>query len=510
MISAEQEAEILRVFHAEKWKVGTIACQLHVHHDTVKRVLTQAGQAPALSSARSSIVDPYVGLIEQTLEKYPTLRASRLYQMARARGYRGGPDHFRHVVARYRPAPKAEAYLRLRTLPGEQAQVDWGYFGKFAIGRAIRPLWAFVMVLSYSRQLFVRFYPGQQMAYFLAGHVGAFEAFGGVPRVLLYDNLKSAVLERWGQAIRFNSTLLELAAHYRFEPRPVAVARGNEKGRVERAIRYLRTSFFPARTFSDHRDLSAQAELWANTEAADRPCPEERSKTVRAVLGEEKAHLLALPDNPFPCQERVETTVARTPYVRFDLNDYSVPHTYVRRPVVIYASLDTVRISYATTVIATHARSLSKGEQIECPEHIAQLVARKRQARTGRGLDRLHHLKHAQPFLIALAQCGGQLSRTISGLNELLDLYGAELLDRALHQAHAADALHVAAVRQLCEQARHAQHQAPPIAVALPATQPQLRELVVRPHALADYDHIETNPSPTESSPHDDDKSSTD
>jgi transposase len=92
----------------------------------------------------------------------------------------------------------------------------------------------------------------------------------------LYDNLKSAVLERQGDAIRFHPTLLAFAAHYRFEPRPVAIARGNEKGRVERAIRYVRDNFFAARTWRDLDDLNAQAEAWCLGQAADRPCPEDR------------------------------------------------------------------------------------------------------------------------------------------------------------------------------------------------------------------------------------------
>jgi hypothetical protein len=151
--------------------------------------------------------------------------------MVRERGYRGSPDHFRHLIACHRPRPRAEAYLRLRSLPGEPAQVDWGHFGHLDIGRAQRPLMAFVMVLSHSRQIFLRFFPDARMESFLRGHVGAFTAWGGVPRVLLYDNLKSAVLERRGDAIRFHPTLLGFAGHYRYEPRPVAVARGNEKGR---------------------------------------------------------------------------------------------------------------------------------------------------------------------------------------------------------------------------------------------------------------------------------------
>ena len=218
--------------------------------------------------------------------------------MVRERGYPGRPDHFRHLIACYRPRPKAEAFLRLRTLPGEQAQVDWAHFGHLEIGRARRPLMAFVMVLSHSRQIFLRFFLDARMENFLRGHVGAFTAWGGVPRILLYDNLKSAVLERRGDAIRFHPTLLGFAGAYRYEPRPVAIARGNEKGRVERAIRYVRDAFFAARTFTDIDDLNAQADAWCSGPAAHRRCPNDPARSVGDVFAEEKSRLLALPDNP--------------------------------------------------------------------------------------------------------------------------------------------------------------------------------------------------------------------
>ena len=213
MIARALETEILRLHQAEHWPIGTIATQLRVHHSTVRRVLAQAGVPVTHKTLRASIAEPYQAFIVQTLTRYPTLRASRLYQMVHERGYPGAPDHFRAIVARLRPRPTAEAYLRLRTLPGEwpeaspQAQVDWAHFGKLTVGRAVRPLMAFVMVLSYSRQLFLRFYLGAAMNYFIRGHVAlgqpleAFDSFNAVPRVLLYDNLKSAVLERSGDAI---------------------------------------------------------------------------------------------------------------------------------------------------------------------------------------------------------------------------------------------------------------------------------------------------------------------
>jgi hypothetical protein len=346
--------------------------------------------------------------------------------------------------------------------------------------------------LGYSRQIFLQFFFGNAMANFLRGHVAAFESWAGVPRVLLYDNLKSAVLERVGQAIHFNPTLLDLAAHYRFEPRPVAVARGNEKGRVERAIRYIRDSYFAARSFRDLADLNAQATAWCTGTAADRPCPEDRTRRVREVFADDRARLLGLPDNPFPCEECEEIRVPHTPYVRFDLNDYSVPHTSVRHTVVVHATLECVRVVDGRTVIATHARSWDKGAQIEIPEHVAELVAWKRAARHHRGLDRLHHAcPHAEAFFMAAAARAANLGSLTSGLTHLLDLYDAPTLNHALGAALLGGAPHLAAVRQLLEQHRHAQALPPPLAVALPAD-PRVRDVVVQPHDLSTYDHIPT------------------
>ena len=308
-----------------------------MHPETVARVLAQAGLPRSGPPQRPSKIDPYLPFIREMLAKFPTLTASRLHAMVWERGYRGGKSRFRAVIACHRPRPKAEAYLRLRTLPGEQAQCDWGHFGHLVIGRARRPLMAFVMVLSFSRHIFLHFFLDARMENFLRGHLGAFAAWNGIPRVILYDNLRSAVLERHGDAIRFHPTLLDFAGHYRYEPRPVAVARGNEKGRVERAIRFVRDSFFAARKFVGLDDLNAQADAWCRGLAADRRCPEDQTRSVGEVFAEEAPRLLLLPDNPYPVVEQVAVKVGKTPYVRFDQNDYSVPHTHVQRALTVLA-----------------------------------------------------------------------------------------------------------------------------------------------------------------------------
>src|SRR6185437_11001157 len=137
-----------------------------VHHGTVRRALRNAGVPTPERSARPSRIDPYLPFIRQTLERYPTLTASRIYAMVRERGYRGSPDHFRHLIAMHRPRRPAEAYLRLTTFPAEVGQVDWGHFGRLQIGRARRPLMAFVMVLAWSRQIFLQFFLDARMESF--------------------------------------------------------------------------------------------------------------------------------------------------------------------------------------------------------------------------------------------------------------------------------------------------------------------------------------------------------
>lgn len=489
-ISTEIEAEILRLYQAERWKIGTISTQLGIHHSVVRRVLAQGGEVLGEPVPRTSMADPYLPFILEVLENYPTLRASRLYDMVVQRGYTGSPGHFRRIVRRHRPRKPAEAYLRLRTLPGEQAQVDWASFGKVQVGAALRPLVAFVMVLSYSRRLFVRFYYGQAMPQFLDGHVRAFDYFGGVPRELLYDNLKSAVLERIGDAIRFNPRLIELSAHYRFKPKPVAVARGNEKGRVERAIQYVRHAFYAARQWKDLDDLNAQAQAWCEGPASMRPWPEDRSRTVRAVYESEQPRLLPLPDTRFPAEERVAVRVGKTPYVRFDLNDYSVPHDHVRRELTLIADIQAVRILDGMHVLAEHARSYDRGQQIEDIRHVEALVAEKRAAHAARGIDRLRAAAPSTAHLLAeLGHRHANLGTAVGQLLRLLDAHGAAALERAVAEAVRGRAFHVPAVRHALETAREARGLPPAMPIPLP-DDPRVRDLVVVHHPLARYDQV--------------------
>jgi transposase len=488
-IPAELAAQIERLYTVEHWRMGTIARQLHVHGDTVRRVLRDyALVVPPGVPLRASLVDPYRAFIGQTLEKYPTLTASRLYDMVCERGYAGQPSHFRFLVSAMRPRPPAEAYLRLRTLPGEQAQVDWAHFGHLQIGRARRPLMGFVIVLSYSRHIFLRFCLNARMDSFLRGHVEAFIAFGGCARTLLYDNLKSVVLEREGDAIRFNPEFLAFARHHRFEPRPVAVARGNQKGRVERHIDFIRKSFFAGRAFTDLADLNVQARHWCEGRAFDRPWPQDDSLSVRQAFAAEQPRLLALPATGYALGERLEVSVAKTPYVRFDWNDYTVPHTHVQRTLSVLADEQRVRIFDGITEVANHLRSFDRRQTIEDPTHLQALVESKRRARAHRGCDALALVAPASTELLQMAaQRGHNLGSITAALLSLLDQYGAAALQAALLDAIAREVPHPNAVRLALERSRERSGRPPALALALPEHVAR-RDAPMRTHSLASYD----------------------
>lgn len=489
-VNKETEAEILRLHYAEKWRPTTIATELRIHHSTVQRVLANNGVSYEHLRLRPSKADPYIEFIRATLGKYPRLTAARLYDMVKERGYDGAASRFRSVVARLRPRAVAEAYMRTATLPGEQAQCDWAHFGRVRIGDAERRLLAFVMVLSWSRHIFLRFYTGDAMPNFLRGHREAFEAWGAVPREILYDNLRSAVLERIGSAIRFNPQLLDLAAHYRFQPKPVGVRKANQKGRVERAIQYARGSFFAARQWTDLEDLNNQAMSWCLNTAGARRCPEDKSLTVLEAFEKEKASLIALPDNPYPVYERKDVRIGKTPYARFDMNDYSVDYRCVQQTLTVMATPDTVEIFKGSELVGHHKRCYDKGKQIECQEHIKELEEHKEAAHKHRAIDRLRHAAPtARELLNLAAERGHNLGRLTQQLTEMLDLYGPQELECAIKEALSADSPHAPAVRQALETRRSKRGLPPPINLHF-ATDSQATSLVVVPKSLDSYDDL--------------------
>jgi hypothetical protein len=338
----------------------------------------------------------------------------------------------RRFVAAERPAHH-EAFLRLRAFPGEQAQVDWASFGIVAIGRAKRKLSCFVITRSYSRAIYLEFFFDQKIESFLRGHINAFEDWNGIPRTLLYDNLRSVVLERRGDAIHFNPRFVEMQGYYHFDAKPCHVRAGNEKGRVERAIRYIRESFFAARPFTTLPDFNRQALQWRDNIANARKHPDDDSRTVADAFAEER--LMPLPVNRFDADIVVPVRSGKTIYIRFDTNDYSIPPSAVGKQLLLAASESCVRILDGANEIARHQRSYDRRQMILDPDHQDELLRLKRKAAGSVSGGRLAYaVPQCEAFLDAAFERGQSAAAQTAELVKLLDQYGPEELSIAMHE----------------------------------------------------------------------------
>lgn len=479
------EAEIRRLFYAEHWKVGTIAGQLDVHHDVVRRVLGLLPPAEA-TEPRTLRLDPYRAFITEQLGQYPRLRATRLFDMIQPRGYRGSVRTLRRWIASVRPAPHAEVFLRLQPLAGEQAQIDWAHVGALSVPGGERPLWVFLMVLAYSRALWA-----ELVFELTADSLGRSLVRGsawmqGSARQWLFDNPKTVVLERHGDTARFHPDLLDLAGHYHVQPRLCAVGKGNQKGRVERAVRYLRERFFAGRRITDLATGNRELARFIDEIALSRPHPVFKGRSVADVLAAERPLLLPLPATA-PATDRVLSVAAdKTASVRFDTNLYSVPPTAAAKTLTLVASDTQVRILDGALEVARHPRCWGRRQMIELPQHRAEILKLKRAAQELKGRDRLRALIPTIDTLYTRwIDAGRSLRHTTAFANRLLDLYGetifihavTEILKRGLHDP--------GALAQLCEQQRRARSRPVPIDIAVPS---HALDRDVIPHNLEDYD----------------------
>jgi len=243
-------------------------------------------------------LDHYKGIVAARLADFPLLTAQRLFEELRTSGYAGGYTQLKDYVREVRPLPPAEPLVRFETPAGFQGQVDFGTF-QLPWGRRH----ALLVVLGYSRLLWLHFYPRQTMQTLFRGLESAFASFGGVPQELLFDQMRSVVLsdERLGgHGLVLNSEFLRFAAHWGFRPRACRPYRAKTKGKVERPIRYLRQSFFYGRTFLNDEDLNEQSERWLKQIANAR-----RHRTVREVPRvrferDERQALQPLASRPYP------------------------------------------------------------------------------------------------------------------------------------------------------------------------------------------------------------------
>lgn len=485
-VPVETEAEIRRLFHAEHWPVGTIAAQMGVHVDVVRRVLGLLDRVRAAPRPRARRVDPYADFIVETLTRYPRLRATRLWDMVKARGYSGSVRTLRDYVMDVRPRPRHEAYLRTDPLVGEQAQIDWAYAGDVPVPGGRRPLWLFVLVLAWSRALWGEFVLDLSVHSLLRSLARAATHMGGTSRQWLFDNPKTVVIERHGDAVRFHPLLVELAGRLHVQLRVCPPRKPNQKGRVERAIRYLRERFLAGRSIVGVDEGNRALGAFRDEIALVRPHPTQPGRTVGECFAEERATLLPLPD-PMPPTELVMSASAdKTAFVRFDRNVYSVPPAHARQTLTLVADDRVVRLLDGSSVVARHVRCWGRRQIVELSEHRAEILARKRGARESKGRDRL---RAAIPDIDAIFARWVDAGRNVGNMTartlKLLDLYGDALVADAVAHVLARGVSDPGALAQVCEQRRRAALRPVPLDVSLGDHVPD-RDVI--PHDLETYD----------------------
>jgi transposase len=485
-VSKAVAAEIRRLYFAEHWKRGTICAQLGVHNDVVVRVLGSFGPKVGTPRPNARVLEPYVPLVDETLARHPRLVATRIYDMIQERGYDGSLRTLRRYVRGARPTPKSEAFLRVETLPGEVAQVDWAHVGSMVILGSPRPLWAFVIVLAYSRAMWGELVLDMGIESLRRSLIRASAFFGGSPRKWLFDNAKTVVLERAGEAIRFHPKLLDLAAQMHVQPALCAPRRPQEKGKVERAIRYLKDRFFPARTFHSAPHGNAQLLDFFDKVAHQRPHPRWPERRVIDVFEEEKPRLLSLP-SPLPEIEMVAPIpVDKSAFVKLDTNRYSVPSIYADGTLTLVADDVALRLLDGNTEVARHERCWGRHRVFELREHRAALVAEKRAARDLKGRDRLRvEVPEIEPLLARWVDAGRNIGSMIGSTITLLDAYGPAVLREVVAEMLARGVHDRGAMAILCEQRRKRYGGPTPVVLALG---PHVIERDVVPHDLGGYD----------------------
>ncbi len=463
----EVEMEVRRLHFAEHWPVGTISTQLGLHPDAVRRIL-RIVEKQGKPVPRPSMLEVYSEFLTETLKQHPSLRATRLFDMVKSRGYAGSVRTLRSYVRPLRPRPRREAYLRLEHLIGEQSQVDWAHVGKVPVPGGERPLWLFVMVLCWSRALWGEFVFDMSTSSLLRSLSRGATYFGGCTRQWLFDNPKSVVTAREGHVARFHPKLLEFAGEYFVSVRACGVRKANEKGRVERSIRYLRERFLAGRRINTIEQGNRELLVFLDEVAHARPHPTLQGRTVKDCLLEERTRLLALPQVTPETNSVEPVSVDKTAFVRFDTNLYSVPHACSEETLTLVADDLSVRFLRGQEEVARHGRCWGRRQRVEDLAHRHALLEWKRGAREMKGQDRLRSALPGVEILFARwVEAGRNLGSVTARTVALLERYGEALLAPAIEEVISRGMNDPSVLDVLCERLRRDAHQPVPLNVPL-------------------------------------------
>jgi transposase len=492
-MDAELWAAIRRLHEVEKLSKSAVAERLKIHRWTVRRALASKNGPPQDKPRHSpgpGKLDAYKGYLQERIRNYPELSAKKLLIEIRRQGYGGGYTIIKDYLQTIRPDKEPQAFLRLETLPGEFAQVDWANIGAIAMGNAKRKLSCFVMVLSFSRMVYIEFTLSQCLEDFIACHLNAFRFFGGVVQKINYDNLKTVVLLREGSLIRFHPKFMDFAGTFLFEPIPCGVRKAWEKGKVESGIKYVRSAFLAGREIVSWHRIRQEADDWRDQEANCRIHGATRERPIDRFV-QEKILLQSLPAKEYDC--RVVRTVAATSQalVHFDANRYSIPYQWAKKKALtLKAAPGEVRIFEGTRLLATHLRCYEKYRIIENPSHYEGLLAQRKKARAAKSSEAFLALApDCQEYFKGLMASEVHVPSHIEKILDMTRLYGKGEVVSAILQALKFGAFSAAYIQNIIAQNRAARNLTEPQPVVL-TKKPQWAKVEVEQTDLSLYDEL--------------------
>ena len=484
MIDFETFSRLRQLHDVKGLKASQIASELHLDLKTVGKWIDEPTYNRRQKVQRPSKLDGFKGQICGLLERHP-YTAQQILQQLRSQGYSGGYSILKEFVREVRPV-RHPAYLMLAFAPGECAQVDWGSYGTVTVGSTRRRLNFFVMVLCYSRLMYVEFTLHQSMEHFLTCHRRAFEFLGGVTEKVMIDNLKVGVLRHpAGETAQFHPRYLDLAAHYGFQPVACNVRKGNEKGRVENGVGYVKKNFLAGLDIPSFDAVNPAAVVWRDTIANLRLHGETHRKPLDLFV-EEKPRLKPLPVHAYDCAVIRPIPASACCHVTLDTNRYSVPHLYASQKLTLKLYPESLLLFHHENLIATHPRCYDRRQPIRNPDHIQDLVVHRRNARTQTlRLAFLALSPHAETYARKLEDKRLNVPHHIQKIVALSEIYGPDKVHRALTDALDFEAIGSEYIANILEQ--HERPESTPGALHLTRRQ-DLLDLELPPADLTPYE----------------------
>lgn len=418
---------------------------------TVSKIVNQIkeGKEYPVRKEYPRILDNYKENILEWIEK--GLNGVRIYEELKIIGVNVSYSTVKDFISLIKEREKV--FLRVHTLAGEEAQVDFGYLGLISDNGKKRKIWVFNMRLSYSRLDYYEAVYDQSVETFIRCHINAFNYFGGIPEYVKIDNLKSAILEANFYEPIYQKLYQVLANYYEFKPLPCRVRHPNDKGKVESGIKYVKGNFFRGRNFVDFSNLQRQLKNWTQNICNKRIHGTTRKIPIEVFELEEKAKLKPLPDSEFEMSKWKKAKVYHDCHVFIDYSYYSVPFEYVGKEVEIEIKNNVVKIYYKNNLLAIHEKAECKGKFQSNPSHYP-----KYKMYSSTELQEKYQIKMRevgyfaeQMFFCLLKTNPRDWNRSVSGILSLIKKYPKEVVDTSCKRALAYEAYGYRIVLNICE-----------------------------------------------------------